>query len=150
MPWLALTTARLAVLPQVLERVKAMHPDDDGAATIAAAIADQTAYIRGAIKRGTVLDADTTLLPPELLTHAAWLTVEQLLVPLSNIVELTTDQRTLIATAHKVIEQNVPAGRMQVSAPDNPETSPTMQSGGGSIVVTAGCRQATRQKLAGL
>lgn len=152
MSWQALTTADLAILPQLLELVQRQHPDDEGAAAIASAITRVTRYVRGCIasRPGGQNDADPALLPPELIEDAAWLVFEELLLPLAQMFDLADTQKTRIASARTTIRKDVPAGTMRVSQPDNPEATPGIQSAHGAAIVASETRNATREKLKGL
>lgn len=153
MSWLALTTADLALLPQLLEQVRALNVDDNGEAVIAKSIAKVTAQVRSRLPANTVRSADTTLIPSEVTTDAAWLVIEDLVLPLTTVLALTEEQRTRIAAARTAITKDLPAGNIYIGLPADPESSSDLPSGGkitGATVITTGTVRTSRAQLRGL
>ena len=153
MPWLALTTADLTILPQLLEQVRALNQDDNGVAVIAGAIAKITSQVRSRLPSGTVRAADTTFIPSEVASDAAWLVVEELVLPLTSVLALTEEQRTRIAAARTAINKDLPSGGIIIGAPAVAESTSDLQQSGvvkGATVISTSTVRTTRAKLAGL
>ena len=97
------------------------------------------------------LDEDETLIPPELVSCAAWLIIEQLMAVIPfGAVPLSEDQRTLLRSERARLDK-IAKGDLRVSAPDAPKTSATTQSGVSPISsIGARGRRYTRDTMAGL
>jgi hypothetical protein len=108
--------------------------------------------IRIAIASGDYdLDEDETLIPPELVSCAAWLIIEQLVAVIPfGAVPLSEDQRTLLRSERARLDK-IAKGDLRVTVPNDPASTATTQSGVSPVSsLGARTRRYSRDTLAGL
>jgi hypothetical protein len=153
MSWTAIsaTTIESHAVAPLLELCKSSDADlvTDRFPVIRDSVVQQ---IRVAIASGEYeLDSDETLIPPELVSCAAWLIIEQLVavMPL-GVIALTEDQRSLLRSERARLDR-IADGKLLVTAPDSPEEAQTVQRGVGAVVeIGERTRRYTRDTLSGL
>lgn len=150
--WTAITAADIeARIPAVVLATIRERYVDEQADPLAAIIADVTALVRGRIasNRAYSMDADATLLPPELKDDACWLCIEALKLRLGDATPITEAEKNRLADARKQLEA-VAKGDLTVSVPTNPLPAPTEQSGAKVSVVSGNQRRIGRDLMRGL
>lgn len=150
-PWITIAASELPISPAEIELLRSYKPEtyDD---FVGECIANGIAYVRGVIsaRAGFRLDADRTLIPPELKRQALWLIIESVKVDASVGLALTEDQVRMCKTAREDL-QRVVDGAFAVSAPLNPEPSAEIQSGTGAVeIITPRTRLFGRDSTSGL
>ena len=105
------------------------------------AIAVVVPRVRGFIAShpGNKIDQDATLIPPELFQDAVWLVIQALKIRLGDAVPFSDSQKTILTRAESDLHQ-VALGDLRVSIPQNPETTPSIQSGGGAEIASTRTR----------
>lgn len=127
-------------------RTTALSPEQtDRFSMIMPAIADR---IRNKVKRRYLVSRTANSIPPELKWVACYLILEALM---GSILFAADDGfRTQCDRAVRELDR-VENGQTVVSLPDDPETTPDVQTGNGGIeIVTANHRRFTREKMDGL
>lgn len=131
MSWLpiSITTLEAHAVAPLLEacRTSASELVTDRFGTVRDSVVQQ---IRIAIASAQYdLDEDDTLIPPELVSCAAWLIIEQLMAVIPfGAVPLSEDQRTLLRSERARLDK-IADGKLRVTAPDAPVTTDTTQAG---------------------
>jgi len=153
MPWLpiTLTTHETHAVAPLLEacRTSAGELVTDRFTTVRDTVVQQ---IRIAIASAqNDLDEDETLIPPELVSCAAWLIIEQLMAVIPfGAVPLSEDQRTLLRSERSRLDK-IAEGKLRTTAPDSPAATDTTQSGVSPVSsIGARTRRYTRDTMAGL
>jgi len=105
------------------------------------AIAVVVPRVRGFIAShpGNKIDQDATLIPPELFQDAVWLVIQALKIRLGDAVPFSDSQKTILTRAEADLHQ-VALGQLRVSIPQNPEVTPSIQSGGGAEIASTRTR----------
>jgi len=114
-----------------------------------ATIRDRSNYVRTRISGRVLVSATPLAVPPELVTDAALIIVQSLVVRLSLGITLTDDQKDMIKLAYKDLDiagtQELP-----IALPDDPVTPIVMQTGAGLTIVKKPHRVESRKDYSGI
>lgn len=125
--WVTITADELPILPAEIEALRNLAPQTFDT-FLPLKIAGIIANVRGqvAARTGMRLDADPSLIPPELKQQAMILVVAALKQDSAGVVSLNDDQKEAVRNARADLAL-VAAGKFVVSAPANPEPVPDLQ-----------------------
>ena len=148
--WITITPDQLPISTAEYEQLQKFKPENFEK-FVAECLADTISQVRSRVgaKPGFRLDADRTLIPPELKRQALWLAFEAIKTDATIAIPLTDDQRTAISNARKDLAAVV-SGEFSVSVPANPEPAPSEQAGSAVEMLTPTPQRWTRTLQAGL
>ena len=150
--WIALSIDKITpMLTNYQRETLAARPSQDTPDDVLLSVfSGITGDLRDAIREvGTnILREDDTLLPPELITDAAHLTVEALQGRISGFV-ISTAQEASSALASSTIER-VRSGSLPVSIPSEPQVTPGIRTSVAPLVVSKREGRVSGEALKGL
>lgn len=118
--------------------------------TFAAVMADVAGSSRQKFRSGGYkVSATANSIPPELKGQICWLVIEKLVVRLGRGLALSEDEKTLVKDAKDDINK-VADGKLDISAPADPEATPSIQDGGRLPSVGTRTRSHTREDQDGM
>lgn len=150
--WKILTEAEITPYLNASQRDALASRADQGTANdpLLVSIAMVVERIRVEIRAHdkNVLSADDMLIPPELLSHAAYLVANHLSDSVVSF-NLTAAQEDLVADAEGLLER-ISIGTFPVSIPSAPEAAPQVRTSFGPVVVSCRADPISRERLRGL
>lgn len=139
MSWVTITATDLTgiIADPVLRAVSDAALADGAVNPVTSAINDTIAIFRAKIgtNSSNVLDADTTLIPPDLKRHALWYVAREVMDRLGNAAPPSDAQKERFKAADDALEA-VTSGKLRVTKPANPATVRDTQQRIGVQVVT--------------